>query len=126
MGASADGRRQRHRRVDQHRPLAERRLELLQQFGLAGEGNGEYHNVAHLDCDSVLHAFDAAQRAGLLGDLRGRGLARSPSREPMTTDSPARAQRSASPEPSGPVPPTMAIMRCRQQRPAQPAYRATG
>src|ERR1039458_9826617 len=37
-------------------------------------------------------------------------LARSASREPMMTDSPARAQRSASPDPSGPVPPTIAII----------------
>src|SRR5262249_46332862 len=41
--------------------------------------------------------------------LSADSAARFASREPMTTASPALAKRKASPKPSGPVPPTIAI-----------------
>ena len=49
-------------------------LSCLSSSAWPANGTVSTTTVAHLHRLAVLHAFDAAERSGLLGDLRGGGL----------------------------------------------------
>ena len=89
-------------------PGAQRLLEVGQRLGLAAEGHAEDTIGAAAAASAFsrpLNAPSGTARARARGRLLG---ARSASREPITTGTPARASRRARPKPSAPEAPMIA------------------
>ncbi len=111
-GAAADSGGERDGGVDENAAGADRGLELLEQRGLALEGNSEDEKIGGGAGGGVFHAGDAGLSLRLFCLIfSAASCARCASREPMMMVSPARAQRRARPMPAGPVPPRMAMGR---------------
>ena len=76
---------------------------------MALERNGQHDYVSGGGCGGIVGSGNVCARRALVLILSAACWARAASREPMMMVSPARAQRRASPKPSLPVPPRIAM-----------------
>ena len=107
---AAHRRGQRHRAVDQDLPRSQRLAQVVEVLRLGAEGDGEEDDLVARRGVLVEQPLDLGTRHRRAQLRSAASSARSAEREPIAIGAPARAQRSARPAPSAPVPPTIGMV----------------